>query len=51
MIDSLAPAKTDKTYNLVVEQTHSYFVGKSRILSHDAEVERPDGIAMPGVAL
>jgi Ni/Co efflux regulator RcnB len=51
VIDSLAPAKTDKTYNLVVEQTHSYFVGKSRILSHDAEVERPDGIAMPGVAL
>lgn len=51
VIDSLTPANTDKTYNLVVEQTHSYFVGKSRILSHDAEVERPDGIAMPGVAL
>jgi Ni/Co efflux regulator RcnB len=51
VIDSLAPASTDKTYNLVVEQNHSYFVGKSRILSHDAEVERADGIAMPGVAL
>ncbi|PHQ31894.1 polymorphic toxin-type HINT domain-containing protein [Rhodopirellula bahusiensis] len=51
VVDSLTSASADKTYNLVVEQNHSYFVGKSRILSHDAEVERPDGIAMPGVAL
>ncbi|WDQ19155.1 polymorphic toxin-type HINT domain-containing protein [Rhodopirellula sp. P2] len=51
VIDALGSVAADKTYNLVVEHNHSYFVGKSRILSHDAEVERPDGIAMPGVAL
>ncbi|WP_047813352.1 polymorphic toxin-type HINT domain-containing protein [Rhodopirellula islandica] len=51
VIESLSSASADETYNLVVDKNHSYFVGKSRILSHDAEVERPDGIAMPGVAL
>ncbi|MCC9658001.1 polymorphic toxin-type HINT domain-containing protein [Rhodopirellula halodulae] len=51
VIETITPASTDKTYNLMIESNHSYFVGKSRVLSHDAEVKRTDDSAIPGLTL
>ncbi|MFM8253162.1 MAG: polymorphic toxin-type HINT domain-containing protein [Planctomycetota bacterium] len=42
-------ADDEQTYNLVVEDFHSYFVGTARVLSHDNMVRRPTGNAVPGV--
>jgi hypothetical protein len=43
-------AAEEETYNLVVDEFHSYFVGEGRVLSHDNRVRRPIGNAVPGVA-
>ena len=38
-----------ETYNLVVADYHTYFVGESRILSHDNTRRRPTSVLLPGL--
>lgn len=44
------PAGKAKTYNLVVADFHTYFVGEPQILSHDNTVSRPTEVLVPGLA-
>lgn len=39
----------EKTYNLVVEGFHSYFVGEAMVLSHDLTFARPTDVTVPGL--
>lgn len=39
-----------ETFNLIVADFHSYFVGESRILSHDLTMRRPASTLIPGLA-
>jgi hypothetical protein len=38
------------TYNLVVADFHSYFVGKEKILTHDNTIRKPTNCVVPGLA-
>ena len=38
------------TYNLVVADFHSYFVGKQKILTHDNTIRKPTNCVVPGLA-
>jgi len=38
------------TYNLIVADFHTYFVGQARILSHDNTIPRATGAVVPGLA-
>lgn len=50
-IDRVATSSdAEPTYNLIVADFHSYFVGRSRILSHDNTVRTPTGMSVPGLA-
>lgn len=40
-------AKNEPTYNLIVEDFHSYFVGSRRILSHDNTIRAATGMSAP----
>jgi hypothetical protein len=42
--------KARPAYNLIVADFHSYFVGESKILSHDNTVREPTDRAVPGFA-
>ncbi len=48
-IDAVAPAADAETYNLVVADFNTYFVGKNGILSHDNTPRRPTQAIVPGV--
>lgn len=41
--------RTAQVYNLVVADTHTYFVGKAMILSHDVLLPSPTNIKVPGL--
>lgn len=49
-IDVQAVAKDERVecYNLVVDEFHTYFVGKSRLLVHDIGCPRPVAAGVPG---
>ncbi|MBN2473622.1 MAG: hypothetical protein JXB62_03360 [Pirellulales bacterium] len=49
-IDAIDPADKQKAYNLVVADFHTYFVGNTRVLSHDNTVRQPTTVAVPGLA-
>ena len=38
------------SYNLIVDDFHTYFVGQTRILSHDNTIPKATGAIMPGLA-
>ena len=38
-----------ETYNLIVADSHSYFVGEGKILCHDNTVRRPTKAKVPGL--
>lgn len=42
--------KSEKVYNLVVADFHTYFVGKSMILSHDVMAPGLTNLKVPGLA-
>jgi hypothetical protein len=44
------PDAHELTYNLVVAEFHSYFVGESLVLSHDNTIRRPSSGPVPGLA-
>ncbi len=49
-VRAVEPAETDKTYNLVVADFHTYFVGNRKVLSHDNTIRRPTRVLVPGLA-
>lgn len=48
-IDAVKPAADAETYNLVVADFNTYFVGKSGILSHDNTPRKPTQAIVPGI--
>lgn len=48
-VASLAPAESVPTYNLVVADFHTYFVGKTGLLSHDVLPPKPTDKQVPGL--
>lgn len=51
MITDLKPGETKRTYNLIVDGFHSYFVGFDHVLVHDNTPCRPTNSVVPGLAL
>ncbi|QDU29888.1 hypothetical protein ETAA8_50040 [Anatilimnocola aggregata] len=48
-VTSVAPGQTAVTYNLVVADFNTYFVGEQKILSHDNTVRRVTRAIVPGL--
>jgi hypothetical protein len=49
-ISELGEGGFEETYNLIVANSHTYFVGDSRILCHDNTVRRGVATVVPGLA-
>ena len=47
-LESVRDGETESCYNLVVEEFHSYFVGKSRVLVHDITCPEAELASVPG---
>ena len=45
------PRSQEPVYNLIVDGTHTYFVGDSRLLVHDDTIPLPTDCTQPGVAV
>lgn len=45
----VTPQPDEETYNLAVDQTQTYFVGKQMVLSHDVTDRVPTHIKVPGL--
>ncbi len=48
-VEAVEAGPTAETYNLVVADFHSYFVGRSKSLVHDVTPRRPTTTVVPGV--
>ena len=48
-VRSVDAGPTDVTYNLIVADFHTYFVGPSKLLSHDNTVRRATAAVVPGM--
>ena len=48
-VESTSDIADQPTYNLVVEDFHSFFVGRERILVHDAGAPEPTDCVVPGL--
>lgn len=46
---SVHPTGCEETYNLVVADFHTYFVGQAKILSHDNTIREPTDAVVPGL--
>jgi len=42
------PGRVERVYNLVVADFHTYFVGKTMVLSHDVTTPRLTNVKVPG---
>ena len=49
VLDSLEEGDEAPTYNLVVADFHTYFVGQSMLLSHDPTFAQPTDLLVPGL--
>lgn len=49
-VQSVEQGPTEPVYNLVVDDFHTYFVGQSKILSHDVTTPQPTDVRVPGLA-
>ncbi len=49
-VHSVSTSRTEVTFNLIVADFHTYFVGERKLLSHDNTVRRPTAAAVPGLA-
>ncbi|HUT95713.1 MAG TPA: polymorphic toxin-type HINT domain-containing protein [Thermoguttaceae bacterium] len=47
---SVHPTGFEETHNLVVADFHTYFVAKTKILSHDNTIREPTDAVVPGLA-
>lgn len=50
LVTSVKPADSQVTYNLLVADCNTYFVGKSRVLSHDVTPREATDQIVPGLA-
>ena len=48
-ISCLEAGAEAETFNLIVADFHTYFVGDERVLSHDVTVRRPTNAIVPGL--
>ena len=48
-ISRLSPGATEKTYNLIVADFNTYFIGKSRTFTHDNTPRTPNALLVPGL--
>lgn len=48
-VQYLEPGRKVKTYNLIVDGHHTYFVGAGQVLSHDNSVRQPTNAVVPGL--
>jgi hypothetical protein len=48
-VTSIDVAAPQLTYNLVVSDFNTYFVGEEKVLSHDVTVEEPTNVIVPGL--
>ncbi|HIA20292.1 MAG TPA: hypothetical protein EYN70_12900, partial [Planctomycetaceae bacterium] len=48
-VQFLEPGRKIKTYNLIVDGHHTYFVGAGRVLSHDNSVRQSTNAVVPGL--
>ena len=48
-VSCLERGSQQPTYNLIVDDFHTYFVGESRVLSHDNTVQRVTSAVVPGL--
>jgi hypothetical protein len=49
VIESIEQTGFEPTYNLIVADFHTYFVGKAKILSHDNTIREPTVALVPGL--
>ena len=49
-LDAVERGEVAETYNLVVADFHTYFVGDAKILSHDNTIRQPINEVVPGLA-
>jgi hypothetical protein len=49
-LTDVSSGDTAAVYNLVVERTNTYFVGRSLVLSHDVTPPSPTNVKVPGLA-
>ncbi len=49
-LESVEPGGEQDTYNLVVADFHTYFVGQQKILTHDNTIRKPTNCIVPGLA-
>jgi hypothetical protein len=47
-IDSIEPDVDQECHNLIVDEFHTFFVGKSRLLVHDKSCPQPTTARIPG---
>jgi hypothetical protein len=50
-VGATGEGEVQPTYNLIVADFHTFFVGHSRILSHDNSVRKPTAVLVPGLPL
>ncbi len=48
--ESVERGATSETYNLVIADFHTFFVGRTRILSHDNTIRQPTNALVPGLS-
>ena len=49
VIGNVEQAGLEVTYNLIVADFHTYFVGEGKILTHDNTIRGPTGAVVPGL--
>lgn len=48
-VESIEPAEEEPVFNLVVADFHTYFVGQSKILTHDITIRQSTTCVVPGL--
>lgn len=48
-IRAVSAGPSEKVYNLIVADFHTYFVGRTKILSHDNTLREPTNVVVPGL--
>lgn len=49
VVEAALAGPTEKTYNVVVADFHTYFIGYQRLLSHDNTIRTPTQAVVPGL--
>ena len=48
-ISGLSAGPQERTYNLIVADFNTYFIGDSRTLTHDNTTRQPNNLVLPGM--